>query len=91
MGSMSCLDPLACLLVSPELTLVYTVWQHCSCPVKGELGPRAWDLNRVSFSILLGNTTHAKTRYVIVSLVLKPNEPANNWRLGISDTEITSI
>lgn len=26
-----------------------------------------------------------------MSLVLKPNDPANNWRLDIGDTEITSI
>lgn len=83
---------LAFLLFLPsELTLVYTVWQHLSCPVKGEWGPRAWDLNRLSFSILLRNSTGAKTRYGIVSLVLKPNDPGNNWRTGISDIEITSI
>lgn len=86
MGSMSCLDPLAFLLVPPKLVNpVHTAWQLLA--VWGRLGPRAWVLNRVSFSILLRNITGAKTN-VIVSQVLKPNKPANN---NISDIEITSI
>lgn len=86
MGSMSCLDPSAFLLVSPTPVNPWlTAWQHLFCPVQGQLGPRGWDSNRV------GNITDAETWYVIVSLELEPNKPANNWRLDISDIEMTSI
>ena len=92
MGSMSCLDPLAFLLVSPkQVNPCSTAWQHLFCPVKGRLGPRGWDMNRVSFSILLRSITGAKICYVMVLLMLKPNKPAINWRLDISDIDITSI
>lgn len=92
MGSMSCLDPLAFLLVSPKRV---NPWIHSLAapplPGQGTVGPRGWELNRVSFSILLTNITGAKTCYMAVSLVLKLNKPANNWGVNIRDTEITSV
>lgn len=86
MGSMSCLDPLAFLFVSPKRV------NPCIHSLAAALLPRQGtvrDLNRVHFSILLRNIPGAKLRYV-VSLALKPNQPVNNWRLHISDTEVTS-